>query len=84
MPTKTRKKPATPSRAKRGDPSRAQRGDASRAQRGDPTPDTVRQAIDELGLNRPFYTCRIVGNRLEFSLYGGDLVYWPPKPARKK
>ena len=45
---------------------------------------TIRQAVDELGLNRPFYTCRVVGARLEFSLYGGDLVYWPPKPAPRK
>lgn len=44
---------------------------------------TIRHALQELGINRPFYTCRVVGNRLEFSLYGGDLVYWPPKPARK-
>ena len=46
-------------------------------------PETIRQALDELQINRPFYTCRVVGNRLEFSLYGGDLIYWPPKPARK-
>lgn len=45
---------------------------------GEPTPDAIRQAVEELGINRPFYSCRIVGNRLEFSLYGGDLVYWPP------
>jgi hypothetical protein len=46
-------------------------------------PDTVRQALDDLGINRPFYTCRAVGNRLEFSLYGGDLVYWPPAARGK-
>ena len=50
---------------------------------GTPPAETIRQAIEELGLNRPFYTCRVVGNRLEFSLYGGDLVYWPPKRARR-
>ena len=49
---------------------------------GLPPADTVRQAVEELGINRPFYSCRIVGNRLEFSLYGGDLVYWPPKKTR--
>ena len=42
-------------------------------------PETMRQALDELGINRPFYTCKVVGNRLEFSLYGGDLAFWPPK-----
>jgi len=41
---------------------------------------TIRQAISELGINKPWYTCRVVGNRLEFHLYGGDLVYWPEKP----
>jgi hypothetical protein len=45
--------------------------------------ETIRQAIEELGIDRPFYRCRVVGTRLEFSLYGGDLVYWPPKPKRK-
>ena len=54
-------------------------------QAGDAPPaETIRRAIEELGLNRPFYTCRIVGSRLEFSLYGGDLVYWPPKRARPR
>jgi hypothetical protein len=36
------------------------------------------RAIKELGINRPFYTCRVIGNQLEFRLYGGDVVYWPP------
>lgn len=45
--------------------------------------ETVKRAIQDLGINRPYYSCRVVGARLEFSLYGGDLVYWPPKPARK-
>lgn len=51
---------------------------------GTPSAETVRKAIDELGLNRPFYTCRVVGNRLEFSVYGGDLVYWPLKRTRSR
>jgi len=46
--------------------------------------ETIRRAVEDLGINRPFYSCRIVGARLEFSLYGGDLIYWPPKPAAKK
>jgi len=45
--------------------------------------ETVKRAIQDLGLNRPFYTCRVVGARLEFSLYGGDLVYWPPKTTKR-
>jgi len=64
-PRKTSKKPQQPAIA------------ADEA--GDPTPETIRQAVENLGINRPFYTCRLVGNRLEFSLYGGDLIYWPPK-----
>ena len=46
--------------------------------------DTIRRAVEDLGINRPFYTCRVVGARLEFTLYGGDLIYWPPKQAAKK
>jgi hypothetical protein len=73
MPTKTRKKATPPA---------TQAGQIQTIEDGAPTTETIRQAVEELGLNRPFYTCRLVGNRLEFSLYGGDLVYWPPKPAR--
>ena len=75
MPSRKRGKPATPSRAKRGDLT----ADAD----GTPSAATIRQAIEELELNRPDYPCRVVGNRLEFSLYGGDVVHWPPKPAAK-
>lgn len=47
--------------------------------------DTIRQALEELGEDRPFYTCRVVGNRLEFAMYGGDVITWPPpKRAAKK
>jgi hypothetical protein len=45
--------------------------------------ETINKAIKELAINRPFYTCRVVGNRLEFSLYGGDLVFWPPAARGK-
>jgi hypothetical protein len=72
MPRATREKP------------QIQTGDDGAAEIGAPTPDTIRQAVEELGINRPFYSCRVLGNRLEFSLYGGDLVYWPPKPVRKR
>jgi len=46
-------------------------------------PETIRQALRALGIDRPFYTCKVVGSRLEFSLYGGDVAFWPPKPARR-
>jgi hypothetical protein len=36
------------------------------------------RAIRELGINVPYYSCRLVGDRLEFHLYGGRLVCWPP------
>ena len=44
----------------------------------DAPPDLLAKALRELGLTQPFYTCRVVGNRLEFVLYGGSVVYWPP------
>ena len=71
MPSKTSRK-------------RAIQADDLQSADGTPPAETIRQAIEELGLNRPFYTCRVVGNRLEFSLYGGDLVYWPPKRTRPR
>jgi len=36
------------------------------------------QALAELAIDRPVLTSRLVGNRLELTLYGGDLIYWPP------
>ena len=47
----------------------------------DAPPDLVAKALRELGLNQPFYTCRVIGNRLEFHLYGGSIVTWPPVGA---
>jgi hypothetical protein len=43
-----------------------------------------RKALQELGINVPYYTCRVVGGRLEFALYGGSVVYWPAAPAAAK
>ncbi len=74
---KPAKKPATPSRAKRGDLTADEAPIVADA-------GTIRQAIEDLGINRPFYSCRVVGSRLEFSMYGGDLIFWPPKRTRKK
>ncbi|MEJ2189576.1 MAG: hypothetical protein P8Y93_09205 [Acidobacteriota bacterium] len=51
---------------------------------GAPSAETIRQAIEELGIDRPYYACRVIGNRLEFSLYGGDVVLWPPKATRTR
>ena len=44
--------------------------------------DTIRKALDELGIDRPYTTVRVVGNRLELALYGGDVVTWPPTKKR--
>lgn len=55
-------------------------------QKSQPKPKRVRndartraRAIKDLGINVPIYTTRVVGGRLELSLYGGDVVYWPPE-----
>ena len=45
--------------------------------------ETIRQALDELGIDRPYLACRVVGNRLELTLYGGDVVTWPPPRSRR-
>lgn len=68
-PQKTRKKPAT-RRVGAGSP-RPITADAA----------TIRRALDDLGIDRPYYTARVVGGRLELRLYGGDYVYWPPVGA---
>ena len=47
-----------------------------------PSPDLIAQALKELGIDKPFYTCRVVGGRLEFRLYGGAVVCWPPDATR--
>ena len=51
---------------------------------GTPPAATIRQALDDVGIDKPYYTCKVVGSRLEFSLYGGDVVTWPPAPPRRK
>ena len=49
-----------------------------------PPEETIRQALDELGIDRPYMGARVVGSRLELTLYGGDVVTWPPKPAPQR
>lgn len=43
-----------------------------------PPPEMINQALADLGVNVPFYHCRLVRNRLEFHLYGGQRVTWTP------
>ena len=42
-------------------------------------PETIAQALEDLAIDKPFYSCRVVGDRLEFVLYGGDVIYWWPE-----
>ena len=37
----------------------------------------IAKALADLGINKPYYTARVVGGRLELHLYGGDVCYWP-------
>ena len=66
-PQKTRKKPATRRKAQPKIQADAK---------------TIRRALDDLGIDRPYYTARVVSGRLELRLYGGDYVYWPPDPVQ--
>jgi hypothetical protein len=38
----------------------------------------IQRALEDLDINVPYYDCRLVGNRLEFHLYGGRVLSWPP------
>jgi hypothetical protein len=44
-------------------------------------PATIQQALDALGITVPYYTARVVGNRIELTLYGGQVVTWSPAPV---
>ena len=79
--TRPAKKPATPSRAKRGDLKAGAAPVKAGAATVKADGGTIRQALDELGLNRPYYSCRVAGSRLEFVLLGGDVVTWPADAA---
>ena len=45
-----------------------------------PTPEIIKQALQELGVDVPYYDVRLVGNRLEVHLYGGQVRAWPADP----
>jgi len=55
-----------------------------RDEHGNPSPEIIELALAELALDRPWYSCRLVGNRLEFQLYGGDVAVWPPPKGKKE
>jgi hypothetical protein len=45
---------------------------------------TIARALRELDVTVPYYNARLVGNRIEFHLYGGAVVYWPDPPPNQK
>jgi len=49
-----------------------------------PSLNTYNQALHDLGITVPVYACRLVGSRLEFRLYGGRVVFWPPMASDKE
>ena len=71
-------KPAGPPFRKRAKPAIKAGAD------GTPSAETIRQALEDLNIDRPYMACRVVGNRLELTLYGGDVVFWPPKATRRR
>ena len=47
--------------------------------------DQVKKAVEELEIDVPVQAVRMVGNRLELYLYGGQVVSWTaPAAARKR
>jgi hypothetical protein len=83
----TRKKPAESPPAGSADghlqASKPEKPVASRPKVTRATKATIKQALDELGINVPYYTARVVGGRLELALYGGRVVYWPAPPKEE-
>ena len=51
----------------------------------EPSEELIAQALSDLTLNRPYYNVKMVGSRLEFHTYGGQVLTWeipgkPPEP----
>jgi hypothetical protein len=42
----------------------------------------IKQAVDELGVDKPIMSYRVVGNRVELYLLGGDVAVWPGRSGR--
>jgi hypothetical protein len=40
----------------------------------------IHDILTKLNVNVPYYAIRLVGDRLEFYLYGGRVVYYPRYP----
>jgi hypothetical protein len=45
----------------------------------EPSDPLYARALQDLGIDKPVYYCRIVGGRLEFHLYGGTVLWWTPR-----
>ena len=43
---------------------------------------TVEQAVKALGIDVPVMACRMVGDRMELHLYGGQVVFYPQEANR--
>lgn len=50
----------------------------------DDTRQNLYYAVHDLEIDVPVMTTRVVGNRLELSLYGGSIVKWPETAAEKR
>jgi hypothetical protein len=37
----------------------------------------LKQAVAELGVDKPIMSYRVVGDRIELHLLGGDIIHWP-------
>jgi hypothetical protein len=75
MPKPTRKKPSTPSAL----PSTPSPVPAPRVQAGLVADGpTIARAILDLHIDVPVFNARVVGDRLELRLFGGNVAYWPP------
>jgi hypothetical protein len=54
------------------------------------TEELIAQGISDLLLDRPYYDARLVGTRIEFHTYGGEVLTWeipgaePPPRGRPK
>ncbi len=38
--------------------------------------DLIKTALKDLALDRPYYQARVIGDRIEFHLYGGEVAVW--------
>jgi hypothetical protein len=44
----------------------------------------IKKAVAELGINKPVMASKMIGNRLELYLYGGEVVSYTTTASKKK